>query len=277
MTTENRPSTTTMRPMRTAPRLRFLILLFVALTLVAGACSDPERPVVTEASDDTRAPEGSEATAPTAPAEVKCDPGMNCVAQSNLLGPQPVYAAPGDAEPVTSIDRKLPEVPIVFLVVEDQGDWLEVYLPVRPNGSTGFVKKADVTLSQHDWHIEVRLADFNLKVFRGDEVFLDAPIAVAADNTPTPGGVFYTTELIQPPNPYGDYGTYAYGLSGYSDVLSSFNGGPGQLGIHGTNQPELIGTQVSHGCIRMTNENIEKLVPELPLGVPVEIIDGATN
>jgi L,D-transpeptidase catalytic domain len=251
-------------------RPRFLVSLALALVLLAGACSSSDRPVVTEG---TRNPTTAPTEAPTAPAQIECDPDLYCVAEAKTTDAQPIYANPGDSEPVTSIARSYPEQPVVFLVAEDQGDWLKVYLPIRPNGSTGYVKKDDVNLSQHDWHIEVRLADFDLKVFEGDQLFLDAPIAVAADNTPTPGGTFYTTELIKPPDPNSVYGTYAYGLSGYSDTLTTFNGGPGQLGIHGTNRPELVGSKVSHGCIRMTNENIEKLAPVLPLGVPVEIYE----
>ena len=110
-----------------------------------------------------------------------------------------------------------------------------------------------------------------LKVFKGDEVILDSPIAAASANTPTPGGLYFTNMLLQPPDPNGPYGTYAYGLSGYSDTLSSFNGGPGQLGIHGTNDPSKMGQNVSNGCIRLRNQDIEKLAGILPLGVPVQI------
>jgi lipoprotein-anchoring transpeptidase ErfK/SrfK len=60
-------------------------------------------------------------------------------------------------------------------------------------------------------------------------------------------------------------------LSGYSNVLTDFAGGDGVVGIHGTNDPSTIGKDVSHGCIRMTNENITKLAKSLPLGVPVVI------
>jgi hypothetical protein len=194
-----------------------------------------------------------------------------------------VYDAP-DGAVVNSFDNPRlinddpnAPVPAVFLLTEavdldDPPDWVEVYLPVRPNGSKGWLRSEDVELSGHDYHLEVRLADFNLKAFRGDEVVLDAPIAVAADNTPTPGGLFYTIELIAPPDPDGPYGPFAYGLSGFSEVLESFNGGNGQLGIHGTNQPELMGQKVSHGCIRLRNEDITRLADELPLGVPVQVI-----
>ncbi len=112
----------------------------------------------------------------------------------------------------------------------------------------------------------------------GDETVLDATVAGAADNTPAPGGLYFTTVLIQPTDDEGNidpdtvYGKWAYGLSGYSEELDTFNGGDGQLGIHGTNQPELLGQKVSHGCIRMNDDDIDKLAPVLPLGVPVEVI-----
>ena len=72
-------------------------------------------------------------------------------------------------------------------------------------------------------------------------------------------------------NPNGIYGPYAYQLSGFSDVLLRFNGGTGVIGIHGTNEPWLLGKDVSHGCIHMSNAGITRLAHLLPLGVPVEI------
>ncbi|MDQ6717395.1 MAG: L,D-transpeptidase [Gemmatimonadota bacterium] len=42
-------------------------------------------------------------------------------------------------------------------------------------------------------------------------------------------------------------------------------------GIHGTDHPESIGQSVSHGCVRMRNEDIEKLYPMVPVGTPVFI------
>ena len=138
--------------------------------------------------------------------------------------------------------------------------------------NAGWIRSSEVRLSRHNFHIDVRLSDFRITVSRGTTVILDAPIGVAKDNTPTPGGRYYTTELLKPPNPTTVYGTYAYGLSGFSEVLESFNGGPGQLGIHGTNDPTSIGKKVSSGCVRLRNEDIEALAAILPVGVPVQII-----
>ncbi len=67
---------------------------------------------------------------------------------------------------------------------------------------------------------------------------------------------------------------YAYGLSGFSNVLESFNGGNGVIGIHGNNDPSSIGGDVSSGCIRLHNDVITRMVEEIgvPLGTPVEVV-----
>ena len=183
-----------------------------------------------------------------------------------------VYATASEDEPTTVLDNPNENgAPLVFLVEEDQGEWLKVYLPIRPNGSTGFVRAADVTVAQNPYSVDIKLAEHRLVVTKGEEVVADEPIGVGTASTPTPGGVYYIKELLQPPDPTGAYGPYAYGLSGFSNELEEFNGGDGVIGIHGTNEPELIGTDVSHGCIRMSNEAITALAAELPLGTPVRI------
>ena len=88
---------------------------------------------------------------------------------------------------------------------------------------------------------------------------------------PTPKGTYFVAELLKQPNPFGPHGPYAFGLSAHSNVLQSFGGGPGQIGIHGTNEPAALGTDVSHGCVRISNAAISKLARLLPLGTPVVI------
>jgi lipoprotein-anchoring transpeptidase ErfK/SrfK len=97
-------------------------------------------------------------------------------------------------------------------------------------------------------------------------------IGVGRAVTPTPTGTYFITELLKQPDPAGPYGPFAYGLSAYSGVLSHFGrGGNGQIGIHGTDEPQFVGTNVSHGCIRLRNPDILWLRQRLPLGTPVSI------
>ena len=77
---------------------------------------------------------------------------------------------------------------------------------------------------------------------------------------------------MRPPDPKGPYGPYAFGLSGFSEVIHHFNGGDGVIGLHGTNQPAAVGHDVSHGCIRMRNSDISYLARLLPLGTPIRIL-----
>ncbi len=161
--------------------------------------------------------------------------------------------------------------PLVFLVETGDQEWLQVDLPVRPNGSTGWIRTGDVTLSQHNYRVVVELGAHRITVTRGNDVILAEPVALGRSNTPTPGGKFYIKELLQPPNPNTVYGPYAYGLSGFSNALTSFAGGEAIIGIHGNNDPSTLGKDVSAGCIRMSNPGITMLAKTLPLGVPVEI------
>jgi len=165
--------------------------------------------------------------------------------------------------------------PLAFLLVDHEpptGEWAEVYLPIRPNGSTGLVRTAELSLSANPYRIEVDRAAHRLQVFHRGELWLDTEVAIGTGETPTPVGEFYIIELLQPPSPDGLYGPFAFGLSGFSETLTSFAGGEGVIGIHGTNQPEALGTDVSHGCIRLANDVITQLAGVIPLGTPVRIV-----
>ena len=162
--------------------------------------------------------------------------------------------------------------PLVFLTTSNEAEWHEVLLPVRPNGSVGWVRNDDVSLAAHNYRIRVDLADFRLRVLERGVPIFDTVAGVASDNSPTPGGRYYLTELLAPETPNTVYGSFAYGLSGFSETFETFNGGPGQLGVHGTNSPESLGTAVSAGCIRLHNDDVARLVSFLPLGVPVVVV-----
>ena len=160
-------------------------------------------------------------------------------------------------------------LPLRFMVVDKKRGWVRVQLPFRPNRSTGWIKRAHVRVRTTPYRIVVERRAHRLILLRADRRVLTVPVAIGNAATPTPAGKYYVTDLIKSTDPF--FGPYALGLSAHSPVLKEFLGGPGQLGIHGTNQPSLLGSDVSKGCIRVANRVIRKLARIVPVGTPVAI------
>lgn len=161
--------------------------------------------------------------------------------------------------------------PLVFHVVGQRGLWWKVQLPARPNGVLGWVSAADVNIETDPYSVVASLSKHQLTVVDAGRVLMRLRIGVGRPSAPTPTGKFYLTELLQANNPHGAYGPYAYGTSAYSNVFSEFEGGPGQIGVHGTNDPSSIGRDVSHGCIRLHNADMARLAGVVPAGTPITI------
>src|SRR3954447_4129018 len=189
-------------------------------------------------------------------------------------GDVPVYATPDpNTAPMSSLSAQTEyTLPRSFLAFDQYQDWLHVYLPTRPNGSTAWVKESDVTVSQPlEYQIKVTLADHKVTLLHNGAVESEAPAAIGTGDTPTPTGTFYYTDPLDlATQPGTGYGVFAIGLSGHSNVLQTFAGGDGQIAIHGTDDEGTIGESVSHGCVRVDNSVILKL-STLPLGTPVVI------
>ena len=191
-----------------------------------------------------------------------------------------VFDAP-DSAPATKLfpnpwfvnDDPNAAVPLVFHVEDRQaGGWVQVLLPIRPNGSRGWVREADVILTPTLFRITVELGEHRLRVYRDRSIVFEDTVAVGTPATPTPPGRFYIRALLKAPRPDTAYGPFAYALSGYSEVLQTFNGGDAEFGIHGNDDASKLGTDASHGCVRMSNDGITALTAMLPLGTPVEIV-----
>lgn len=186
-----------------------------------------------------------------------------------------LYEAPNKPVPT---GRTLPNptaegYKLVFLVRKQQRDWLQVQINTRPNGATAWIKASDVAIRTVPNHILVELGARKLTVFHGEEPIFTASVAPGKASSPTPTGAFYTDIITRPTNQNGPYGLFQISVTGFSNVYDSFGGGNGQIAIHGTNRPELIGTPASHGCVRMSNDDIAALVPLARQGTPVVIVD----
>ncbi len=148
--------------------------------------------------------------------------------------------------------------------------WVRVELPGRPNGGTGWVPRAALgPLHPVRGYLLVDRRHLRATLHREGHVVFSAPIGVGKPGTITPAGRFYVLEKLTAVGaPL--YGPYAIGTSAYAPTLSEWPGG-GVVGIHGTNEPQLIPGRPSHGCIRMHNADITRLWHTIALGTPIEI------
>ena len=184
-----------------------------------------------------------------------------------------VYRSAGSKRPrMTLSNPNRDGAPLVFLVTSVRTRRLRVLLPTRPNLSHGWIARRNVRLALDPYRVAVDLGRHKMIVRRDGRLVQHYRVGVGKRAvTPTPFGLYYITELLRQPDPGGTYGPYAFGLSAHSNVLHEFAGGNGEIGIHGTNEPRGVGTDVSHGCIRVYNRVIARLAHELPLGTPVQI------
>lgn len=164
--------------------------------------------------------------------------------------------------------------PEIYLLLQEYlapngEDWVEVRIPGRPNGRTGWVLREGLG----EFHVVrtqlvVDLSSLRLTLYRNGRRVLEAPIGVGKSSTPTPTGKFWIREKLKGFGPV--YGPLAFGTAAYSPKLTDWPGG-GVVGIHGTNQPSLVPGRPSHGCVRLHNRDILKLARLMPLGTPLLI------
>ncbi len=187
----------------------------------------------------------------------------------------PIFARPG-GDPARKPAQSLPNpnnlgAPLVMLVNKVEDNWVQVYLPERPNESLGWTLASDLTMAWNPDRILVSLGQRHLELLRDGRVVFQATVAVGSPDSPTPTGFFYVTEVLKLTDPGDAYGPYALGLSGFSNTFYSFDGGPGQIAIHGTNQPWVVGQYASHGCVRLDNPDITAVATQVDAGTPVDI------
>lgn len=183
-----------------------------------------------------------------------------------------VYRYPGSPKPFLTLPNPNRDgAKLVFLVIQRAPGWERVRLPVRPNGATGWIRDRSVSLSLDPYRLLVSLGRHTVELWKGPTLVRTERAGVGRSALPTPGGHYYLAELLKQPDPNGPYGPYAFGLSAFSNVLTRFGAGPGQIGLHGTDDPGSLGTGVSHGCVRISNRAITAFAHLLPLGTPIEI------
>ena len=149
--------------------------------------------------------------------------------------------------------------------------WYRVELPIRPNGVTGWVPAAGLHRYVVHWRLRIDLGRRLLIAYADGRERVRLTVGVGSPGTPTPIGSFYVLERLFVSDPGGPYGPGALGLSSFSPVLTGWTRG-GPVAIHGTDDAASVGQAASNGCVRVRNEQMLKLLREVPAGTPVQIV-----
>jgi lipoprotein-anchoring transpeptidase ErfK/SrfK len=149
------------------------------------------------------------------------------------------------------------------------GTWLRVRLPGRPNGHTGWISANRTRQISTLWQLRLDLSARQLTVYRGGDVRRQFRVVIGAPSTPTPRGSYFIEEALTLSSGESG-GPYALATSARSNVYQEFAGGPGQIGIHGTNNLSgAPGSAASHGCIRLRTKAITWMARRIGGGVPL--------
>jgi lipoprotein-anchoring transpeptidase ErfK/SrfK len=257
-----------------------LLLLIMGLTILRNDPVDSHGSVSVASQSSLATAIGSAVTADTRPeltAYQQAVAGGGYLAGAAAVDELQIYdrVPPGSQLKLTFPRAGKKQISSTFLIIGEDKDaegraWYQVRLPVRPNGTTGWVRAADLTTTPIKYDIRIDLSEHRLDLYESGQKKTSYPIGVGTGDTPTPPGEYYITIKMKPTKENSIYGVLAMGVSGFSDKLTNWPDG-GQIGIHGTNDPSSIGKDVSHGCIRLQNTDILDLSQYVAFGTPVSI------
>ena len=182
-----------------------------------------------------------------------------------------VYDRPSGAVKLRMPDPTVKGAPLVLLIRDSRPGWFQVALPVRPNGSTGWVKESAVHVRKVPYEITVVQHLHTATLWKGQTKVRTFPTAVGTPSTPSPNGLFFIDVIIDTHDPYGPYGPWAMGLSGFSNVYQTFGTGDAEVAFHGTEADWSVGQSASHGCFRLHNSDATWLAHTVTLGTPVYV------
>ena len=190
-----------------------------------------------------------------------------------LSRPKVGAAAAGEVNEVRPITGERTVLPVVATTTTHGAKWLQVLLPGRPNSHTGWIEASAVSQTVTEWRIVIDLAARRVSVYYDGALTRTFSAVVGKPSTPTPTGNFFVEETV-PLSAAASGAPFALALSARSNALAEFEGGPGQIALHGiANIGGTPGTAVSHGCVRLETADITWLGEHISPGVPVTITD----
>ncbi len=261
--------------------MRLMLLLLLASAVAApaatieAAAAVPRDPVIGTASNssDAEPPKKTERCRPGSVQRM----GTARTSYAAIVRKRAIaYRQPGQSELKRFGPKNINGVPTVFAVLAKRVDrhcgvsWYRVQLPMKPNGSTGWVRPYAVDVVPITTRIDVDLSARRVTLFVRGKKALSATAAIGTRATPTPTGRYYVNQRLVPADTSGPFGPGALGISAFSEVLTGWaQGGP--IAIHGTNRPQLLGQAVSNGCIRIHNDKLVQIFRRAFAGTPVTV------
>lgn len=148
--------------------------------------------------------------------------------------------------------------------------WVQVLLPSRPNGSTGWLDASKVSEAHTPYLVQVTLASKTLRVFNtaSSQLLGTWRVGIGQPATPTPTGRTFILGLIADPGQ--NYSPVILPLGTHSATLDTYGGGPGTVAIHTWPDASTFNTASSHGCVRVPMDALH-LIGQMPLGTLVQI------
>ena len=194
---------------------------------------------------------------------------------ATVLQTAPKYASPGQLAvgtvPATWFGR-----PSILPVIAAKPGWVRVRVAQRPNGATAWLPASDVTFSSTPYRIVIDTASMRLALYDQGRLVFAAPAGIGTRDDPTPAGDYFVAFDEQPPQPNPGYGPFIMVTSAHSPEISDWEGsGDAVIGIHGPlgDDTEIgsTGARVSHGCIRLHDQALERLTA-VPPGTPIDVV-----
>jgi hypothetical protein len=175
----------------------------------------------------------------------------------------------GARRPLTGVRTVLP---VLGRALAPGGQaWVHVRLPGRPNSHAGWIRAYRTRRASTDWRLRLDLSARQVTVYRHGHPSHRFPVVVGKPSTPTPTGQFFIEEALDISYQVG--GPFALATSARSNVLQEFEGGPGQIALHGTNGLSgALGSAASHGCVRLGTSAVTWLAHRIGSGVPLTIV-----
>jgi lipoprotein-anchoring transpeptidase ErfK/SrfK len=255
-------------------------LLVVVVLVTAGCGADTEPPGAT-----TR----TLAQLPSGTLSEKPQPGAEPDGEVGATKPKPAAAAalkgslafhvtrraqlrrqPGGKIVATIKTKTEFKSPTILAVAARKPGWVLVRTTLEKQ-HVGWLPTSAGTLFEEPRTIVIDLSAKTLTVFHRGTMTDRYKVAIGTDATPTPTGRYAVTDRLRTGDANGDYGCCILALNAHQDKIAQGWGGGDRVAIHATPHTWTLGKQVSHGCVRASNDALRQLMRRIRLGTPVRI------